>query len=621
MKKGLGRVFLFAKSAEDHRAIFWVWNVFFVLASGVVIGLESLLLAYGNYHKDIFTGYFAHPTLILLNVLPAVMLTAALWLACGRAWIAHLVSSLVVVGFSVGDYFKLVFRDDPLLAVDMKDIGIGVKFGVGSYSLFINARIAVCIVCTVVGTLFLAFFVRARIKFRRRAITWAVRAGGVLLLALCVLPLRGVYTDNALYNSIENFDYPKANVWSSTQRFITRGFVYPFLHSVPDAIQTKPDGYSKDAAEQILSAYVDDDIPSDRKVNIIGIQFEAFNDLERLGVTGINDAVYANYRLLEAESYTGRLITNIFAGGTVDTERTFLTGLYRVDDFRHDLGSYVRYFGDQGYFTEGAHPCYDWFYNRKNVNKYIGFDEYWFIENRYGEMNNGNVVYDDQFIPDLVKLYFDRDKSVPYFNFSVTYQGHGPYATYSYTMWGDGWWNAEGARHDTYYILNNYFALVKNTNDNVWDMVNRLRDDPDPVVLVMFGDHNPWLGNSNSVYADLVINLDTSTEEGFYNYYSTRYVIWANDAAKKTLGFDFSGSGPDMSPCFLMNQLFDICGFGSGSKYMQFMDDMYSYTPVLNTGGFYVENGKVTAAPSAALAEQLHKLEIVQYYRKQTPTG
>lgn len=37
------------------------------------------------------------------------------------------------------------------------------------------------------------------------------------------------------------------------------------------------------------------------------------------------------------------------------------------------------------------------------------------------------------------------------------------------------------------------------------------------------------------------INIDQSTLEGLLNYYTTPYVIWANDAAKAKLGVDFHG--------------------------------------------------------------------------------
>ena len=68
------------------------------------------------------------------------------------------------------------------------------------------------------------------------------------------------------------------------------------------------------------------------------------------------------------------------------------------------------------------------------------------------------------------------------------------------------------------------------------------------MVIVLFGDHNPWMGDANSVYSKLGIDLDLSTKEGFLNYYATRYLIWANDAAKEVLGCDFQGEGPRREP-------------------------------------------------------------------------
>ena len=115
------------------------------------------------------------------------------------------------------------------------------------------------------------------------------------------------------------------------------------------------------------------------------------------------------------------------------------------------------------------------------------------------------------------------------------------------------------------------------------------------------------------------MNLDTSTEEGFYNYYGTRYLIWANDAAKEVLGKDFTGEGIAVSPCFLMNVLFDQCGWGGGSAYLQLMDQVMAQVPVINTDGFYVENGQVTKTLSDAAQALVDRLEIAQFYRKQNP--
>lgn len=129
----------------------------------------------------------------------------------------------------------------------------------------------------------------------------------------------------------------------------------------------------------------------------------------------------------------------------------------------------------------------------------------------------------------------------------------------------------------------------------------------------MYGDHKPWLGDGSSVYAELGVELDTSTLSGFMNYYSTRYLIWANDAAKELTGCDFIGEGPDISPCYLMNELFSLLGW-EGPAYMKFMNDAESVLPVINSKGLYPEDGQIVDSLEGEALSALERVDFVQYY-------
>lgn len=85
-------------------------------------------------------------------------------------------------------------------------------------------------------------------------------------------------------------------------------------------------------------------------------------------------------------------------------------------------------------------------------------------------------------------------------------------------------------------IVNNYLNSVASTTEFLYAYATDMLATEEPLVLVFFGDHKPWLGNSGSVYETLGINIDPSTEAGFFNYYATRYLILANDAAKALCG-------------------------------------------------------------------------------------
>ena len=606
--------FLFQKTASPawspaKKALFWIWNLGVLLTSGVGVCLISLMLATGHYAMRLIFGYFECPLIFVLNLLPVLALLLLLYGLTGRAQLSFGVTAALVFGLSTGNYYKLMFRNDPLMFADLlllKEAGDMA----GKYHLFLDWKLGLMIACWVFGVLFLHFLVRGRPRGRGRGI--CALAG----VTACTL-LYPVMLDSDLYNQRTAYYARLNNIWSATQQYIARGFLYPFLHSISEAIEMPPENYSAGRAEAILSAYSDADIPEEEKVNIIGIMLEAYSDFSRLGVPELAADVYEVWHNLEAEGYSGDLVTNIFAGGTINTERCFLTGFSNLVNFRARTNSYAWYFRSQGYRVEGMHPCYEWFYNRLNVNESLGFEDYYFVENYFSPMSGGGVALDDIFFPELLKTYQAAETSdQPYFSFSVTYQGHGPY--------NDDvcWWGEKGdyvADNGAYteaqqYILDNYFGSIYNTNQHLKALTDYLRTNDEPVVLLLFGDHMPWMGDGNSVYEAMGLNLDLSTQEGFFNYYGTRYLIWANDAAKEVLGQDFTGEGPALSPNFLMNQVFRLCGW-EGPAFMQATQQVMDRVPVINTPtGLYVENGTLTGSLSPEGQALVEDYNILQYY-------
>ena len=566
-----------ARLSRGKAAVFHLWNWGLLLLAALGTGLLSLLLAFGRYPWGVLRGYFAHPLIAVLNLMPVLLLSLLLYCAFGRSWIAHLVSSLLVLGLSAADYFMLLFRDDALLFSDILDAPTAMGV-VGKYNLSLDDRLLACILYLAVTTVFLALFVRGKPKGGVRAIIVA------LLLLACAFPLRKVYTSADVYNQ-KTQNYEHVNRWAATQAYLSRGFLYPFLHSVTDAFPAPPEGYSASRAEALLAPYADADIPEDRKVNIVALMLEAYSDMSGWNIPGLSEEVYAGFHALEAESLSGALVDNIFAGGTTDTERCFLTGSGILDNYRKNVNSYVWYLRSQGYRTGGSHPCYRWFYNRQNVNGYLGFENYFFLEDHYEAVSGGGIAYDNTFFPELTRLCLEDFKNGPSFSYNLSYQGHGPYDTE--TLWFGEWVERLDYTENSWMIMNNYFGSVKNTTDRLLEMVDAFREAEEPVVLVVFGDHKPWFGDANSVYNELGINMNTGTEEGFYNYYSTRWLIWANDKAKEILGNDFTGEGPALSPSFLMNYLFRQCGY-KGSAWMQYTDTVMQALPVLTANGFYV---------------------------------
>lgn len=610
MKQWLDRIFFLRRQPDmawpvGKKVGYFLWRFLVLLAAGISLGALALIFAYGNYSWGVFLGYFDNLFLVAMNVLPAVLLLFVFYGLTGRAWLAFLLDGALVLGLSIGSYFKLIFRDDPVHFEDMLILReAGAMAGSEHYALFIDKRIAVALVCWIGGTLLLALLVRGAARgWRRRA--------GTALVALAVgAALSPVYLDEDIYNGVENYEY--LNQWSATQNYISHGFLYPFLHSITEMVETPPKGYSEDTAEELLSAYTDADIPEDRRVNVIALMREAYVDFSRYGIEGLDTSGYDFYHQLEEESYHGDLVTNIFAGGTVDSERSFLTGDYQVRNYRSNANSYVWYLRDQGYTVEGSHPYYQWFYNRLNVNGYLGFERYRFLEGDYEKLTSAYLPEDSILLPEIYRD-FQANKATgkPYFSFSVNVQSHGPYTTtesYSPVPYLTGDYT-EACKN----AMDNYMAAIMNSDVELEKLIDQLRAEEEPVVFILFSDHLPWMGDSNVFYDEMGMDISGDTAESFLRHYTTEYLIWANDAAKEVLGRDFVGEGPTISPCYLMNVAFELMGW-EGPAFMQAMEELRQVFPVVTTHDCYVVDGVFTDAVPAERQDLFDEFLYLQYY-------
>ena len=594
------------------------WQGLGLTALGIFLGVLALYVSANSSpelsYETLRAVYEDDLTLCALNLFPPALLIWLFYFLTGRSWAAYLCTGLPVLGLAAANYYKIQFRGDPLLAADL---ALASEAGdmAGKYDLALNPMLENALLWAAAG-LILALLLRGRMERGMRLFGLASAA------AVAATALVSLYCNAPLYQQTQT-EAEEVNLWSDEEVYLSHGALYAFLYSVQDMIPQAPAQYDGETARQILAQYEEADIPEEQKVSVVGVMLEAFCDLTDFPALGEQEsvqAVYAPWHALEEASVSGNLLTNIFAGGTVDTEWCFLTGYSQYDKFQKPTDSYVWYFDRQGYQTRGGHPGFGWFYNRQNVNEYLGFQEYWFTENHYGELVdpvaaqwNSDHLLADEIVKDL-QAHLEGGE--PVFSFSVSYQNHGPYES-EHTS-NEIYLDPEtcGLPAETCHIFNNYLHGVNITISAMTTMAQALEEMDQPVVLVLFGDHKPWGGNGNSAYGGAGASFDLSTREGFYEYYATPYLIWANSAAKQALGRDFQGDGGDFSPCFLMNELFEQCGW-TGPAFLQYAETIREMTPLVHTQRLYLDpQGNLTNNPPEDVRKSLLEYQWVQYYRE-----
>ncbi|OLS09989.1 hypothetical protein AUQ39_04760 [Lacticaseibacillus casei] len=592
------------KGFNRYQTVLFLRNVVALFAMAAFTAVVTIYMASAAYNLDLTNVVFKSLRLILLNILPIFVFMLIGYLLFNRVTIAILVGQVLAIVVALVNYFMLQYRDYPFEYSDISLASEASNMG-SRYSYIPPVKyflvIAVLLTLAVIVGRFL----------KTTTLRWWVR-----LLTLGLVFISSVFMMNHYYLVDDYYTLANNDPWGpDADRYVVNGYMFSFIHSVKNDWVIVPEGYNAATAKKALSAYQYQDIPADKRLNVITIQLEAFQDFSKWSDLEIDPSVYAGLHQVASEGMAGQLTTTIFGGGTVDTERKVLTGFSELSPINGMTNSFVQYFNEQKYITRFMHPGDAWFYNRQNIDRYLGFQKTLFRDNYYDQhVADVDVVPDTKVFNDLVKQLKKVNASgKQFFNQTVTMQNHGPYST---EFDGDSLlpWK-KGYNKDDYAIINNYLTGVKETSDALLKLTNKLDRLNQPVVLAFWGDHNPWGGDQNSTYKMLGINLKQSTQEGYENYYNTPYVMWANEAAKKIMAKDFSGTGPTISPMYVLPEIFTHAGW-KGSQYMQVLQNLEGQVPVFGQKNHYMINGKLTTKPGKSQKKAIKKFDDIQYYMK-----
>ena len=561
-----------------------------IMLLSVLLGICALVLTVMPCDLHLIKILVVDIRILLMNVWPIFCVMYIVYALLNNAWISFLCTGILVFVIAEVNRFKMAFRDDPFVFSDVLLIGEA-KDMVRKYKLFLD-KVSLCaIIFIVLTTVLCALILKNKLKSK------AFRISSALLVCVlfCVSSQFLYFKDQKIYNATWHSEF--GNQWKTGNQYTSRGVVYSFVKSITDAGIPKPDDYSKRAVSRLLKNYEDTNMEEEKKVHIISIMLEAYNDFSEFEQIEFRVDPYDNFHNIQKKSYHGKLFTDIFAAGTIKTERSFLTGFSNIEIKNKDTESYVRYLKEQGYYVEAMHPSYGWFYNRKNINNYLGFENFEYHENRYcnaipSELSEAlyhNLLADNDFFNYIIEGYERNvENGKKYFNFSITYQNHGPYPEERETDI-EYIYKEEGYTENEYNIFNNYLHGIAKTDRALGKLVDYIDVQQEPIVMILFGDHNPSLGENNSVYEMLGINLDLDTAEGAKNYYETPYVFYANQAAKEQLQRDFNEQGDTISPMFLMSEYFEYIGSG-GSAYLNYLGTIKEEFSVINP--VYVKKGE-----------------------------
>lgn len=393
----------------------------------------------------------------------------------GAVFISLLYSILSVVNFSL-----LFFRGTPITLGDLF-LGKEVK---GLQQLFFHQKFLIALAMALI--LIAAIVVALVIFLRKKKLGKVLRTAVVYTLLAVVIFLLPPNKGESFLTSflIPEFSYRFSN--NSNLDHIAREI---------EAHRTKPPVQLKT-----------------QKPNIIVIQSEAFFRLNDLG-SSVPIPVTPYFDELCKQNITGKAVVSVFGGGTCNSEFEFLSGvtvkgfpdpwhLVFPNDINKPQISMASILRKQGYVTKAFHPFHNWYFNRINVYKYLGFDEFKSFEYTKDAKMLQEALTVDSYITDEI-LESIRNTKEPLFKVSVTIQNHGPYDSNRYAPEDlkvrilDASLSSE-----TISVMQTYGNGAVMADRELYRLYEELQKIDEPTIVFFYGDHLPMLGADYKAYRE-----------------------------------------------------------------------------------------------------------------------
>lgn len=498
------------------------------------------------------------------------------------------IGSIILCAVGVTCYIVLQFRGDTFLPTDILAAGTAMAV-VANYKLVLYSNV------------WSALLMFVTIKIYTNKLPDSPKTGNRLMTRTIALLCSFLIFWSFFTFKSEKAYYP----W-----FIpNNGYAFTFLMNIKLTHVSAPDGYDAKQAEAIVAQGSGSSILSktynakqaitsafpeyvartgSADPNIFVIMNESFADLNVVGDVPTTTELMPNISAMKENTIKGHLYVEVFGGGTADTEYTFLTG-NSTKLFAENARAYQLYVNEntpalpknlknQGYNTVALHPDKETNWNRNIAYPYLGFEDFQDIQT-FGdaETNRDGYTTDRATYQRIESLYENKDDA-PLFVFDVTMQNHGSY-TQSYT--GLEQVDLEG----DYPLTQQYLSLVKSSDAQFAEMIDYFKTADEPVVICMFGDHQPKL--EDAFYNMLAGGIDKKewTLAQQQNQQITPFVIWANyEIPEQEI--------ERMSVNYLSTLLTETAGT-TATPYNDYLAWLYKQMPVITRKGVITQNGDI----------------------------
>lgn len=573
--------------------------------------------------------------IVVLNLAFFYLLYAAAAFLFGSVRTGFAAATLVPMLFGLANYFVVSFRSSPIVPWDFLSVGTAVTVA-DHYEFTLTWKTGFVLI-TFLWIILAAS--KSRVRFAKLRSRLAGCAVSILLLAGYI---SGIQT-----SGVQSFFGMDTTLFTMNVLYRNNGIAAAFLGNLRFLNIEQPDGYSVEKAEEIASQFAagtgaenagepenaentgdpententgdaeNADTVSAAAAdypNIIVIMDEAFSDLSVWGEFETSEEVMPFFKSLQQEAVGGELYVSVKGGNTANTEFEFLTGntmaflpagsIPYQQYIKDDMPSLASYLKTLGYKTKAIHPYYASGWDRDFVYEKFGFDEFLSIEAFDNPHRMRGYVSDRAAFDKIIEQYEIKGDGSRVFLFEVTMQNHGGYSKASPDFESYLTLPEETTKTTSVLATEKYLTLMNETDRALQDLILYFEEQEEPVIIVMFGDHQPSDYITNVIQRICEVQSE-DTIDFMQQGYRVPFMIWSNYGLEQEY---YDGISVNyLAGILLENANVPLTG------YQEFLQQLMETLPVISGTAYRDAEGTFYSLSDDTYAEAMNDYKILQY--------
>ena len=593
------------------------------------------------------------PLILVLNLLFFYVLYGLLTALTGSVRMGFRLATLVPMLFGLTNYFVVSFRGSPIVPWDL--LSFGTAASVADNYEFVLSWKAFYSVLAFIWMILLSS--KSTVKLGRKKLRVISIAAYAALMFL--------YVGEIQNSAVQSFFGMDTTLFTLNVLYRNNGIAAAFLGNLRFLNIEQPSGYSVDKVEALMkqveadeqgeedaknepetdaqgetvqatqaetvqatqgetvqatqgetNATAETEAPasSGQYPNIVVIMNEAFSDLSVWGDFATSEEVMPFFKSLQQEAVGGELYVSVKGGNTANTEFEFLTGdtmgflpkgsipyQQYINDETPSLASYLK---TLGYSTTAIHPYNRTGWDRDTVYEKFGFDEFLDKDSFSSPYRLRGYISDKSAFDKIREQFSIKGDDERKFIFEVTMQNHGGYSreTPDFNIYLT--LPEVTGKTTSVVATEKYLTLINQTDRALEELIDYFKEQDEPVIVVMFGDHQPsdYITNviqriCGATTSDSLADL----EQG----YRVPFVMWSNYGLEHKY---YDG----ISVNYLSSILMENAGIPL-TGYQTFLKKLMETLPVINANVYRDVDGNFYNYEDDAYSGELKDYQMLQY--------